>query len=52
MNHEYRPQFLDKISGGILRGDNVTYLKGILLEWLHMSGTFTSFIVFEYFQIY
>ena len=22
MNHEYRPQFLDKISGGILRGDN------------------------------
>ena len=36
MIHEYRPQLLDKISGVILRGDNVTYLKGLLLELLYM----------------
>ena len=48
MNHEYRPQFLEKISGGILRGDNVTYLKGVLLEWLHLRSIYLINVVLSH----
>ena len=52
MNHEYRPQFLDKISGGILRGENVTYLKGILLEWLHTRRIYLINVVLSHHLYY
>ena len=34
MNHQYRPQLLDKISGVILRGDKVKCMKASLYTWL------------------
>ena len=52
MNHEYRPQFLEKISGGILRGDNVTYLKGVLLEWLHIRSIYLINVVLSHHLFY
>jgi hypothetical protein len=52
MNHEYRPQFLEKISGGILRGDNVTYLKGVLLEWLHIRSIYLINVVLSHHLYY
>ena len=34
MNHEYRPQLLEKISGVILTGDKNVYMKASLCKWL------------------
>ena len=36
MNHTYRPQLLDKITGVILLGDKDTSMKASLFEWLGM----------------
>ena len=36
VNHKYRPQQLDKISGVILRGDKDKYMKASLFKWLGM----------------
>ena len=52
MNHEYRYQHLDKISGVILRGDNVTYLKGVFLEWLHTRRIYLINVVLSHHLYY
>ena len=36
MNHEYRPQLLDKINGLILLGDDDEFMKTSLFKWLGM----------------
>ena len=36
MNHKYRSQLLDKISGVILLGDQDEYIKASLFKWLGM----------------
>ena len=36
MNHKYRPQLLDKISGVILLGDKDISIKASLFKWLGM----------------
>jgi len=36
MNHKYRPQLLEKISGVILTGDKDKYMKALLFKWLGM----------------
>jgi len=36
MNHKYRPQVLEKISGVILTGDKDKYMKASLFKWLGM----------------
>jgi hypothetical protein len=36
MNHEYRPQLLDKINGVILLGDKEKSIKASLFKWLGM----------------
>ena len=36
MNHKYRPQLLDKISGVILLGDKDQSMKASLFKWLGM----------------
>jgi hypothetical protein len=36
MNHEYRPQLLDKINGVILLGDKDESIKASLFKWLGM----------------
>jgi len=36
INHKYRPQVLDKISGVILTGDKDEYMKASLYKWLGM----------------
>ena len=36
MNHKYRSQLLDKISGVILQGDKNKYMKDSLFKWLGM----------------
>jgi hypothetical protein len=34
MNHEYRPQLLEKIDGVILLGDHHIFIKASLFRWL------------------
>ena len=36
MNHEYRPQLLDKISGVILLGDKDKSIKASIFKWLEI----------------
>jgi len=36
MNHKYRPQLLDKITGVILTGDEDRYMKASLFKLLRM----------------
>ena len=36
MNHEYRSQLLEKISGVILLGDEDKYMKASLFKWMGM----------------
>ena len=36
MNHKYRLQLLEKISGVILLGDKDTYMKASFSKWLGM----------------
>ena len=36
MNHKYRPQLMDKMSGAILRGDKDESMKASLFKWLGM----------------
>jgi len=40
MNHKYRSQLLDKISGVILIGDNDVSMKASLFKWLGMKGIY------------
>ena len=40
MNHKYRPQLMEKISGVILLGDKVKRMKASLFKWLGMRRIF------------
>ena len=46
MNHKYRPQLMDKISGVILLGDQDTSIKASLFEWLGMRRIYLFKMLF------
>ena len=51
MNHKYRPQVLEKISGVILIGDKDTYIKASLFKWLGMRRIYSikmKFVVSDF----
>ena len=47
MNHKYRPQLLDKISGVILLGDQGTSITASLYKWLGMRRIYLINILIE-----
>ena len=48
MNHKYRSQLLDKISGVILLGDKDTSIKASLFKWLGMRRIYFIKMYFDF----
>ena len=46
MNHKYRSQLLEKISGVILPGDKAKYIKASLFKWLGMRRIYLIKMLF------
>jgi len=46
MNHEYRPQLMEKINGVILRGDQDISIKASLFKWLGMRRIYLIKMLF------
>ena len=47
LNHKYRPQLLEKISGVILTGDEDEYTKASLFKWLGMRRIYLMKMMIE-----
>jgi len=48
MNHKYRPQVLDKLSGVILRGDKERSMDASLFKWLEMRRIYLINMIFYF----
>ena len=46
MNHKYRPQLLEKISGVILKGYEYKYIESSLFKWLGMRRIYLIKMLF------